>query len=475
MGQAPFSHMQHSANRPSAQPEGRGEDAAAAPVADRRTAVRLWAGGLIALAVTALLLPFAVLMTGLRPAGQAFLWDFSMGLGFGALALAAMQFALTGRLRWLTHPFGADIVYYFHRYLSWGAVALMLMHFGILYIWYEPALGSLNPLEARWELTSGRVALVCFAGLIVTSELRKFLRLRYEWWRYLHLALAIIGFAAAVAHVLGVGNHTASPGKGALWAGVTLGWLGLLIWSRVGRPWQQARNPWRVVENTAHRGGVHTLKLEPQGAALKHWKPGQFAWLSIGRTPFALTEHPFTISNAPEHGPKVTFSIKPLGDFTEAAVETQPGAIAYLDGPYGAFSIDMEPQAEGFVMIAGGIGITPMMANLHAMKARADRRPVVLFYANSTWEEVAFREELEDLGRELSLTVVHVLETPPENWEGEAGRLSRDILERRLGEETRDWSHLLCGPAPMTDAAKQALREMGVPVWRIDSEIFDMV
>lgn len=475
MGQAPFSHMQHSANRPSAQPEGRGEDAAAAPLADRPLAVRLWAGGLIALAVTALLLPFAVLMTGLRPAGQAFLWDFSMGLGFGALALAAMQFALTGRLRWLTHPFGADIVYYFHRHLSWGAVALMLMHFGILYIWYEPALGSLNPLEARWELTSGRVALVCFVGLIVTSELRKFLRLRYEWWRYLHLTLAIIGFAAAVAHVLGVGNHTASPGKGALWLGVTLGWLGLLIWSRVGRPWQQARNPWRVVENTAHRGGVHTLKLEPQGAALKHWKPGQFAWLSIGRTPFALTEHPFTISTAPEKGPNLSFSIKPLGDHTEKLVKTPVGTTAYIDGPYGAFSIDRAADAPGYVMIAGGIGITPILSNLHAMQARGDPRPVVLFYANSDWESVSFREELDAMRHDLDLTLVHVLEDPPDDWNGESGYLDGEVLERHLPDESRNWPHYLCGPTAMTDAARDALRDRGVSAHLIESEVFEMV
>lgn len=426
-------------------------------------------------AFAALALPFLVLMFGERAPGRGLLWDFSKGLGFGALAAAGMQFALTARFRRMAYPFGIDIVYLFHRYMAIGALALMLGHFGILYVWFEEALGELNPLEARWELTAGRLALVSFALLVLTSEFRKQLGIEYGWWRAIHVGLAIVAFGTALLHVLGVGHFTATADKRALMLGVTAGWLALLVWVRLAKPWQQLRNPWKVVENVEERGGVRSLVLEPLGDGLRRWKPGQFAWLTLGHSPYGLREHPFTISNAPEHGPKVTFSIKPLGDFTEAAVETQPGAIAYLDGPYGAFSIDMEPQAEGFVMIAGGIGITPMMSNLHAMKARADRRPVVLFYANSTWEEVAFREELEELERELSLTVVHVLETPPENWEGEVGRLSKDILERRLGEETRDWSHLLCGPKPMTDATKQALREMGVPVWRIDSEIFDMV
>ncbi|HHX89002.1 MAG TPA: hypothetical protein GX700_04370, partial [Paracoccus sp.] len=211
---------------------------------------------LLALAMSFIGLPFAILFHGGRPLPTGFTWDFAMALGFAALALAALQFALTGRLKWLTRPFGADIVYLFHRYLSWGAVMIMLAHFAMLYLWHQPALGVLNPLEARWELTSGRLALVCFVALILSSQFRKRLGLRYEWWRGLHLALAVTGFVAAVAHVVGVGNYTANPDKGWLWAGVSLAWLGLVAWVRLVRPWHRARNPWRVVANTSHRGGV---------------------------------------------------------------------------------------------------------------------------------------------------------------------------------------------------------------------------
>jgi len=430
---------------------------------------------LVALGLAAVAAPFAVLLTGERPEDSEFLWDFSMGLGFGAMALLAMQFLLTGRIQWLTHPFGADIVYRFHRYLSNGAVALVLAHFAILYIWYEPVLGTLNPLEARWELTSGRVALVCFLTLLVTSELRKLLRLRYETWRHLHLALAILGFGAAVAHVLGVGAHTAEADKRALWLGVTLGWVGLLAWTRLGRPLWQLRNPWRVVRNTAHHGGVHTLELAPEGAPLRKWRPGQFAWLSVGRSPFALREHPFTISTAPEKGPNLSFSIKPLGDDSAWLAQMEPGTRAHVDGPYGAFSIDREPEAEGFVMIAGGVGITPLIANLHALEARADPRPVILIYANSGWDDAAFRDELAAMQDRLALTLVHVLERPPEEWEGETGRIDRAVLERHLPATSRDWPHMLCGPAPMTAAVRKALLDMGVPARAMDSEVFDMV
>lgn len=429
----------------------------------------------IALAALALALPFIVLLAGDRAAGTSFLWDFSMGLGFGALAAAGLQFVLTARFQPMTRPYGIDIVYLFHRYFAIGAVALMLGHFAILYIWFEDALGDLNPLTAEWELTMGRVALGCFILLIITSEFRKTLHIPYELWRYGHIALAIIGFGAAVAHIIGVGHFTGEADKAILWLGVAVSWVGLMVWTRLIRPFRLWRNPWRIVENIEREGGVHSLVLEPMGKRLGHWKPGQFVWLTLGATPFALKEHPFTISTPPEQGPQVTLSIKPLGDFSQWAVHTRPGARAYLDGPYGAFSIDNEPDADGYVMIAGGVGITPMMSNIHAMEERDDPRPVILIYGNKEWESAHFREELAELEGKLKLKVVHVLEDPPEDWDGETGFIDRKILERHLPANSRDWPHFLCGPGPLTDAAKSDLQAMGVPLSRIDSEIFDLV
>lgn len=409
------------------------------------------------------------------PAPTSVLWDFAMGCGFAALALAAAQFALTGRIRLLTAPFGADIIYVFHRFLSWGVLGLMLLHFGILYIWYQPALGDLNPLTARWELTVGRFALLCFALLIVTSELRKRLGIDYYWWRVMHVVLAVAGFAAAVLHVLGVGNYTNADNARALWLGVTLVWVGFIIWSRLLRPAMLWRNPWRVTGNVAERGGVHTLTLQPEGRPLHAWKAGQFAWLTVGHSPWAMKDHPFTISTAPDLGDEIAFSIKPLGDDSERLTQVKPGALAYVDGPFGTFSVDREADAAGFVMIAGGVGITPVMANLTALHARKDPRPVILIYANPTLDAAAFREDLDAMAADMNLTIVHVPEKPPADWDAESGFIDAALLARCLPDETHDWPHMLCGPTPMLDAATEALRDGGVPARRISFEIFEMV
>lgn len=98
---------------------------------DRAQYVLFEAGAWLTLAALLLALPFVVILTGDPPAADSFLRDLALGLGFAALSLAGMQFALTGRLKPLLHPFGADIVVVFHRFLSWGLAALMLGHFGI--------------------------------------------------------------------------------------------------------------------------------------------------------------------------------------------------------------------------------------------------------------------------------------------------------------------------------------------------------
>ncbi|MCB4823944.1 ferredoxin reductase family protein [Roseicella aerolata] len=440
--------------------------------------MRRRAAAWIAIYLLLVLAPQAVLLLGEVPPGREFWWDFSMALGFAGMAMMGVQFALTARLRPLTAPFGIDIIYLFHRYLAWIALALVLVHFGILWLGYEEALGpTIDPREAPWELTAGRAALVLFALAVITSEWRKLLRLEYGLWRYAHVALATLGFAAAVAHILGIGYFTAAPVKRVLWLSVTLVWVLLLVWVRVAKPWEQKRHPWRVVAVRPERNDTWTLALEPDGhAGLKGFSPGQFAWLTLRGSPFGLREHPFSIASAPEDLPRIEFGIKALGDFTGRIGEIRPGEVAYLDAPYGVFSIDRVPDAAGFVGIVGGIGVTPMMSMLRSMAARADRRPVWLFYGNKTWEKVVFREELEALRSRLDLRLVHILEEPPEGWQGETGHVTRELLERHLSPELRPrLHHFLCGPPPMTAAAEKALHELGLPAHRVQTEVFELV
>lgn len=128
---------------------------------------------------------------------------------------------------------------------------------------------------------------------------------------------------------------------------------------------------------TEGRGDAWTLALEPDGwPGLKDFSPGQFAWLNLESSPFALSDHPFSISSAPTALPRIELTIKALGDFTSQIGNTPVGLRAWVDGPYGVFTPDRYPDASGLVFVAGGIGITPVMSMLRALADQQDRRPL---------------------------------------------------------------------------------------------------
>ncbi|MEX1128086.1 MAG: hypothetical protein WEB50_05950, partial [Vicinamibacterales bacterium] len=167
-------------------------------------------------------------------------------------------------------------------------------------------------------------------------------------------------------------------------------------------------------------------------------------------------------------------TIKELGDFTRTIGRVPREAVAFVDGPYGAFTIDRHP-APGYVFVAGGIGIAPIVSMLRTLADRGDRRPLLLVYAYRRWERMTFRDAIEDLRSRLNLTVVFVLEEPPEEWTGERGWITREVLDRRLPEDRLLRHVFVCGPEAMTQAIERHLRSLGVPMSHVHSELFELV
>lgn len=418
--------------------------------------------------------PLFALLTVSGP-GSGFAWDFSMALGYAGLAMLGVQFALTARFRRATAPFGIDIVYYFHRYLAVSALAVLLGHYVILRAAYPEALGDADPVMAPAHMTAGRVSLLLFALVVASSLARRRLRLDYDLWRITHALAATLAFALATWHVLGAGHYLNTPSKQGLWAVYGAFWLLLIAHVRLLRPWRLARRPWKVAEIRAERGRVWTLALDPGTGEGLRFAPGQFAWLSLRASPFAMREHPFSIASSAARPRRIELSIKDLGDFTSTIKDVQVGEDAFVDAPYGTFGIDWHPRAQGYAFVAGGVGIAPIMSMLRTLADRSDRRPLVLFYGNRVWERVAFREELDQLSRQLDLRIVHVLLEPPQDWTGETGFVCEEVLKRHLSPTRHRFEYFLCGPTPMTTSVEQALAALGVPAARIHSEIFDWV
>lgn len=421
------------------------------------------------------LAPLFVLLFGPVPAGRGFWREFSVALGFAGLAMMGWQFALTARFKRIKAPYGSDIVYFFHRQISLVAFALILAHPLILFVTSPDTLQLLNVFTSPWRAKAGVTAFLALAGLIAISVWRKQLKIHYDEWRQLHGLLAIAAVALAMAHIVGVGHHVGTPWKRALWITYGAFWIGLLAYVRLIKPWQELRRPYRVEQVIPERGNAWTLMLRPDGHPGLRFMPGQFAWLTIWDSPFADREHPFSFSSSAQHPEHLGFTIKALGDFTSRIPDIQPGQPVYLDGPHGAFSIDRHEHAPGFVFIAGGVGITPIMSMLRTLADRGDPRPLLLIYANRNWEGVTFREEIEALKARLNLRVVHVLEQPPEDWTGEKGFVNMDILKRHLPSPRERYEHFICGPEPMMNAVERSLKQLGVSAGDFHSERFNLV
>jgi len=419
-------------------------------------------------------LPLVVLLVGPVPKGGGVGWDFAMALGFGGLSIMGLQFVLTARFRRLTAPFGIDIIYWFHRWAAIGGVVLILGHYLMLRIGYGSALGPANPWTADWAMTAGRISLGLFGVLLVTSLWRKQLGLAYDSWRVLHGLMAVIAVGLAMAHIHGVGYYTSGPWKAAVWGGYSGLWLLALAYIRLLRPLSLLRRPYRVAEVKDEGGASWTVTLKPEQPPALRFRPGQFGWLTLGGSPFRAIEHPFSFSGSAEDAEVLRFTIKELGDFTRTIKHVRVGEVAYVDGPFGVFTTDFYPRAPGFVMIAGGVGIAPMMSMLRTLADRGDRRPVYLISGNWRWDAVLFREELESLTARLNLKVVHVLQEVPPDWTGEAGYVTEAILRRNLPDETRTFEHFLCGPKAMTDFVTASLDRMQIPLHRVHLELFEM-
>lgn len=418
--------------------------------------------------------PLVVALTADPPPGRSFWVEFSVGLGFVGLAVMGLQFAIVSRFSAINAPFGLDAVLHYHKAISWVAYAMVLAHPAILMVRRPELLELLNPVTAHWAARFGLASVLALTILIVASVWRKRLGISYEVWQVTHGLLAVVVIVAALAHIEQAGYYVDGPWKRVLWILMSAVFVALLVNVRLIKPLRQLRRPWEVSSVSPERGSAWTVALRPVGHDGVQFLPGQFAWIRVDANPFSVHEHPFSFSSSAERIDEVTFTIKEAGDWTSKVGDIQPGTRAYLDGPFGVFSCD---RSEGprFVFVAGGVGIGPIMSMLRTLADRGDRRPCLLLYGNVTWDGVIYREELDELTERLDLTVVHVIQNPPDGWDGESGFMDREMIERHVGDRPDRARYFMCGPTAMMSAVQGALLEAGVPGPHIDFEQFDLV
>jgi predicted ferric reductase len=434
--------------------------------------------GLISAYIILCLIPLAVVSVGYRGPHRSFQVEFSVALGYVGLAVLVLQFTLVSRVKWLSKPFGIEILHRFHRQVSFAALLFILAHPLLLLAQSLPTYLPLFDLRtAPWR---GRFAVGSLAALLLVvfvSLWRRKLRLSYELWKVSHGVLSTAVILLALAHMVTVNRLTSGPGGRAVVAVAAVALVVVLAWSRLVAPRSHSFKPWHVVDVIPERGRAVTVVVEPDRHSGLSFLPGQFTWVTVGRSPFSITQHPFSLSSPaePDERGRIAMTIKEMGDWTQRAGLMKRGTCVYLDGPHGSFSTDLY-QAPGYVFVAGGVGITPIYSMISTMYLREDARPAVLFYANTDWESIIFREQLDELSEYMpNLRLLHVLKHAPPGWRGLSGRITADLLRLALPRNYRPFEYFVCAPEPMMNAVELALLDLEVSPYRIHSERFRVV
>jgi predicted ferric reductase len=441
----------------------------AAPAKSARKAGWLGAHVLIAAA------PLALCATQLKP-GRGFVVDLSVALGFLALSVLGLQFALAARFSRSSAPFGIDVVLSYHRQISFLAVMAAFGHPVLLFLAddrYRALLDLLHlPLRAQFAWLS----VAALGSLMVTSIWRRALRLSYRVWHVLHSALGVVIVLAALGHAFLVDYYFSLPLIRGVWIVYTAAFLWLAVWVRLVKPLRLSLRPWRVTELWPEPGGSLTVSLEPvfRHAREFSFRAGQFAWILPGRNPFTPTYHPFSISSSASSASRVEFTIKRVGEFTGSVRQLRVGDRVYLDGPHGSFTLESHPGM-GYVFVAAGVGVTPFLSMLATLADQGDQRPVWLFLGNRSEDQITGIRQLVRLQNRLNLRVVHVISRPSEQWNGERGRVDADLLDRHLPLARRSLQYFICARGEMVRSVETDLRGLNVSSNNIHSEQFGMV
>lgn len=205
----------------------------------------------------------------------------------------------------------------------------------------------------------------------------------------------------------------------------------------------------------SHVAGQHvTLSLpDSAGADAKRWS----------RT--------LTLASAPGEKDLMIATRLSESSFKLALGAMPAGAVARVTAARGDMTLHADP-ARPAVFLAGGIGITPLLAMARDAANRALPHRITLFYSNRRTEDAAFLDDLRSL--EMANPKFRLIATMTEatpSWSGEKGHVTEDMLRRHV-TDLRAPIYYLAGPPAMTRAMRDVLSKAGVANADVRSEEF---
>ena len=239
------------------------------------------------------------------------------------------------------------------------------------------------------------------------------------------------------------------------------------------KPWSGALSVAAIFQETP---SVKTFRLMRAdcGPMPFTYLPGQFLTFSAKHDGKPIRRS-YTISSSPTQRDYVEITVKREEQGIESRYlhdNVSIGDLLDVSGPSGVFTFTGR-EAQSIVLIAGGVGITPMMCVTRYLTDRSHGGDIFFLYGARTPGDFVFREELEYLQkRHPNLHVVATMaDVEGTSWTGAKGHITKDFIANSVPEIARKRVHL-CGPPPMMEAVKKLLAELGVAKEKIKTEAF---
>lgn len=385
-----------------------------------------------------------------------------MLVGYGVLVLLL----LVARAPAIERGVGADVLTRWHAACGRLVIVVTLVHaWAAVAAWAQAR--QQDWLSSAWNVltlpalpaaTLGTAIMVLAAVLSARAARR---RLRHETWHAWHLAMY-------VAIALTFGHQLAGPdltGHLALQIGWALAYayvFAVLLWYRVITPVRQAtHHRLRVADIRAEGPDVVSIVVEGRHLDQLRAAAGQFFRWRFLTPDHWMTAHPFSLS-APPAGDRLRLTVKSLGDGSRSLQHLPVGTWVVAEGPYGAITADRRRRRD-VLLIAGGVGITPMRALFESIPLRSGEDLLLLYRARNL-REVLFRDELDMLAAIRGAQVRYVLDA-------DRGVLTSGGL-LHLVPNLRDRDVYMCGSTRLTAAVRTELRRAGLPPSQLHEERF---
>jgi predicted ferric reductase len=382
--------------------------------------------------------------------------------------LAAVMLVLMSRAPLLERRVGSDVLARWHSHGGRSFIGLVLVHAGAaLAAWASlrqqdlgSALVSVLGLPGLAAATLSTVLFLGIAGMSVRAARRA---VSYETWHAIHL-MTYVAIVLSFLHELAGPNLAGHPVVQVLWTLMHGYALALVLRYRAIAPLENTwRHRLRVEAVVPEADGVVSVIM--RGAHLDELgaEAGQFfRWRFLTAATWR-TAHPFSLS-APPRGDRLRITVKALGNGSTLIHSVRPGTLVLAEGPSGALTAHRRTRPS-VLLIAGGVGITPMRALFETLPIGAGR--LTLLYRASRPGDVVFRTELEQIARRRGAEIIWMV--GPSS--SPALAMTGDNL-RRLVQDVADRDVYLCASPGLSQAVRTGLRDAGHPRHRLHEEAF---